>query len=156
KTTPLVELPDYTAEAREDLTDGLKIQLSNPPYVGFIDSLKLDAPLTVQATTRPGFFPFNKFSSVPLGIAGARAAFVESGGSDGTKRMMVVPNCHVKRLTTRTYTLATGAAVQEIIGIDTSSGFLDLSGPIAGNSNRRPVVALALGAIESAPMALVS
>ncbi len=154
-TVPLVELPDYTAEAPEDITPGLQTQLSNPPYAGFVDSLKLDAPLTVQATSRPGFFPFNKFSSVPLGITGARSAFLESGGNDGLKRLMIVPNCHVKRLTTRTYILATGAAVQEVVGVETSSGFLDLSGPIAGNNNRRPVVVLALGAIESARMALV-
>jgi hypothetical protein len=155
-TVPLAELPDYTAEAPEDITAGVQFQLSNPPYAGFVDSLRLDAPLSVQATARPGFFPFNKFSSVPLGITGARAAFVESGGNDGLKRLMIVPNCHVKRLTTRTYTLATGVAVQEVIGIDTSSGLIDLSGSIAGNGNRRPVVVLALGAIESARMAFVS
>ena len=93
---PLAELPDYTAEAPEEITPGLQIQLTSPPYAGFVDSLKLDAPLTVQATARPGFFPFNKFSSVPLGVTGVRSAFVESGGNDGLKRLMIVPNCHVK------------------------------------------------------------
>jgi hypothetical protein len=153
---PLVELPDYTAEAPEDVTAGLRDQIANPPYAGFVDSLKLDAPLSVQAASRPGFFPFNKFSSVPLGITGARSASAESGGNDAIKRLMIVPNCHVKRLTTRTYTLATGAAVQEIVGIDTSGGPIDLSGTIPGNGNRRPVVVIALGAIESARTALVS
>src|SRR5215472_6136521 len=153
---PLVELPDYTAEAPEDVTAGLRNQIANPPYAGFVDSLKLDAPLSVQAASRPVFFPFNKFSSVPLGITGARSASAESGGNDAIKRLMIVPNCHVKRLTTRTYTLATGAAVQEIIGIDTSGGPVDLSGTIPGNGNRRPVVVIALGAIESARTALVS
>jgi hypothetical protein len=154
---PLAELPDYTAEAPEDITAGLQDQINTPPYPNFVDSLKVDAPLTVQATSRPGVFPFNKFSSVPLGIAGARSAVGESGlNNDAFKRLMIVPNCHVKRLATRTYTLATGLTVQEVIGIDTSNGPIDLSAPIMGNSNRRPVVILALGAIESARMALVS
>src|SRR6266567_4882017 len=153
---PLLELPDYTAEAPEDVTAGLRDQIANPPYAGFVDSLRLDAPLSVQAASRPGFFPFNKFSSVPLGITGARSASAESGGNDAAKRLMIVPNCHVKRMTTRTYTLATGAAVKEIIGIDTSGGPVDLSGTIPGNGNRRPVVVIALGAIESARTALVS
>lgn len=74
---------------------------------------------------------------------------------------MIVPYCHVKRLRTRSYTLATGAVVQEVDGIevrgrDTGDTFIDLTGTIAGNSNRRPMVVLALGAIESARMALVS
>src|SRR5215469_9825206 len=153
---PLTELPDYTVEAPEDVPAGLKAQLANPPYPGFQDSLKLDAPLAVQAQTRPGFFPFNKFSSVPLGITAARQAFNDSGGNDASKRLMIVPNCHVKRLRTRTYTLGTGATVQEVDGIDTGNGFIDLTGPIGGNPNRRPVVVLAMGAIESARLALLS
>jgi hypothetical protein len=110
----------------------------------------------VQAVTRPGFFPFNKFSSVPLAITAARSAFGEAGLNNAANRLMIVPNCHVKRLTTRTYVLATGATVQEVIGIDTGDGALDLSGVIAGNGNRRPVVVLALGVIESARLALLS
>src|SRR5713226_2713661 len=70
---PLAELPDYSAEAPEAVTPGLQDQINAPPYANFVESLKLDAPLTVQATSRPGFFPFNKFSSVPLGITGRRA-----------------------------------------------------------------------------------
>jgi hypothetical protein len=153
---PLAELSDYTAEAPEDVAPGLNVQLANPPYRGFQDSLKLDAPLAVQAQARPGFFPFNKFSSVPLGITAARQAFNDSGGNDAFKRLMIVPNCHVKRLRTRTYTLGTGATVQEVDGIDTGNGFIDLTGPISGNPNRRPVVVLAMGAIESARLALLS
>jgi hypothetical protein len=110
-TVPLAELPDYVAEAPDDITPGLALQLATPPYVGFRDSLKLDAPLSVQALSRPGFFPFNKFSSVPVAITAARQAFGDSGGNDALKRLMIVPNCHVKRLRTRTYTLATGAVV---------------------------------------------
>src|SRR5712692_991804 len=96
---PLGELPDYVTEAPEDVTPGLQDQINAPPYANFVESLKLDAPLTVQATSRPGFFPFNKFSSVPLGIAGVRAAVGESGvNNDAFKRLMIVPNCHFKRL----------------------------------------------------------
>ena len=36
------------------------------------------------------------------------------------------------------------------------NGFIDLTGPISGNPNRRPVVVLAMGAIESARLALLS
>ncbi|GFG19102.1 DUF1080 domain-containing protein [Aspergillus udagawae] len=150
------DLPDHTAEAPDDVTPGLEAQLANPPYLGFQDSLKLDAPLAVQAQAGPGFFPFNKFSSVPLGISAARQAYGDARGNDASKRLMIVPNCHVKRLRTRTYTLATGATVQEVDGIDTSNGVIDLTGPISGNSNRRPVVILATGAIESARLALLS
>lgn len=106
--------------------------------------------------SRAGFFPFNKFSSVPEGIAAARQAFGESGPNDAIKRLMIVPKCHVKSLRTRTYTLATGAIVREIDGIDTGNGFIDLTGSIAGNANRRPQVVLALGAIESARLALLA
>jgi hypothetical protein len=153
---PLAEMPDYTVEAPEDITATLQQQLAAPPYPGFQLSLALDAPLSVQAVTRPGFFPFAKFSSVPLGITAARQAFSEAGTNNFAKRLMIVPNCHVKRLMTRTYTLATGATVQEVIGIDTGNGPLDLSAAIAGNVNRRPVVVLAAGAIESARLAMLS
>jgi GMC oxidoreductase len=131
-------------------------RIANPSYPGFRDSLKLDAPLAVQIQARPGFFPFNKFSSVPLGITAARQAENDSGGNDAIKRLMIVPNCHVKTLRTRTYILGTGVAVQEVDGIDTGDGFIDLTGSIAGNANRRPVVVLAMGAIESAHLALIS
>jgi hypothetical protein len=151
-TVPLTELPDYSNFA----SPGLMARIANPPYPGFRDSLKLDAPLAVQIQTRPGFFPFSKFSSVPLAITAARQAENDSGGNDALKRLMIVPNCHVKSLRTRTYTLATGATVQEVDGIDTGDGFIDLTGGIGGNPNRRPVVVLSMGAIESARLALLS
>ena len=143
---PLIELPDYIKYAGPRLQD----QLNSPPYPGFADSVKLDGPLAVQIETRPGFFPFNKFSSVPLAITAVRDAAAQSNNDDTKKRLMIVAKCHVKRLITRTYTLATGASIQEVVGIDTSDGFVDLSQP------RRPVVVLAMGAIESARMALAS
>jgi hypothetical protein len=148
----LAELPDYSSFAGP----AARLALGPNPTPAQIEALKLDAPLAVQIETRPGYFPFNKFSSVPLGVAAARDAAAESGGNDASKRLMIVPNCHVKRLVTGTYTLASGATVQEIIGIDTSSGPLDLTATIAGNSNRRPAVVLAAGTVESARIALLS
>jgi len=163
---PLNELPDYATEAPEDLGQGIKDILSGavpPPYSGFENSLRVDAPLAVQILSRPGFFPFNKFSSVPLAITAARRAFADATDKIGNtdKRVMIVSGCHVKGLRTRSYTLATGAAVQEVDGIfvrsrDTGDDFLDLSGAVQGNTQRRPMVILAMGAIESARMALLT
>jgi hypothetical protein len=118
----LSELPDYVADALQDQGQGIKGIVSGAmpaPYTGFLDSLRLDAPLAVQILSRPGFFPFNKFSSVPLGITAARRAFVDAKDKTGNtdKRLMIVTNCHVKGLRTRTYTLATGATVREVDGI---------------------------------------
>jgi hypothetical protein len=163
---PIAELPDYATDAPQDMGGGLVDIISGavpPPYPNFKDSLRVDAPLAVQILSRPGFFPFNKFSSVPLGIDVARRAFSDAtdkvGNSD--KRVMIVANCHVKGLRTRSYTVATGATVQEIDGIfvrskDGTDDLLDLSGPVQGNGQRRPVVILALGAIESARMAILT
>jgi choline dehydrogenase-like flavoprotein len=98
---------------------------------------KLEAPLAVQSRTRAGFFPFNKFSAVPVLIKASRAAQQESGGDDARKRLMMVPNCHVTRL------------VEEqgrINSIETSLGSI----PVTGN------VILAQGTIESTRLALVS
>src|SRR6266851_1983885 len=49
---PMTELPDYTTEAPEDVTAELRQKLANPPYANFVESLKLDAPLSVQSVTR--------------------------------------------------------------------------------------------------------
>jgi len=151
---PLAELPDYADAYVANGDVRLGDQIGSPPFAGFRDSVKLDAPLAVQVQTRPGYFPFAKFSSVALAVTAARDAANQSSGKDANKRLMIVPNCHVTRLVTRSYTLATGATVQEVIGIDTANGLIDLSAPIQGNLNRRPVVILAMGAIESARMAL--
>jgi hypothetical protein len=150
---PVGELPNYLPYFKRNGGPRLQAQLASPPYTGFEDSLRLDAPLAVQTETLPGFFPFVKFSSPPLAITAAREAATESGLDNTRKRLMIVPNCHVKGLSTRAYTLATGAEVREVVGIDTGGGPIDLSGSIDGNPNRRPVVVLALGAIESARMA---
>ena len=166
RVVPIAELPDYVTDAPEDQGQGIKDIVSGavpPPYAGFVDSLRLDAPLAVQILSRPGFFPFNKFSSVPLGIAASRRAFNDAQDKTGNtdKRLMIVTDCHVKGLRTRTYTVATGATVQEVDGVfvrskDTGDDFLDLSGVVQGNVQRRPTVILAMGAIESARMALLT
>jgi choline dehydrogenase-like flavoprotein len=151
---PLTELPDYIKFAGPRM----QAQLAQPPYPGFDQAIRLDAPLAVQIQTRPGFLPFNKFSSVPLAMAAARQAYGDSNGDNTRKRLMIVPNCHVKGLNSRSYTLATGATVQEVDRIDVSSAAgddsFDLSGMVAGA--RRPVVVLALGAIESARLAVLA
>src|SRR5215467_11369706 len=59
---------------------------------------KLEAPLAVQSRTRSGFFPFNKFSAMPLLMRACRQSWLESGGDDARKRLMVVPDCHTSRL----------------------------------------------------------
>ena len=64
-----------------------------------LNMLKLEAPLAVQARSpHVGFFPLNKFSTVPLIIKATRGAYNEAPGDDVRKRLMVVPRSHVMRL----------------------------------------------------------
>ncbi len=110
-----------------------------------LNLLKLEAPLAVQA--RPphaGFFPLNKFSTVPLLMKAARTAFSDSNGNDGAKEFMVLPDTHV--LSLRTTPTAGGGF--RVTGVETSNGFIDLA---PGG-----VAIIALGTIESARLALVS
>ena len=107
--------------------------------------LKLEAPLGVQA--RPphaGFFPLNKFSTVPLLMKAARTAFSDANSDDGKKEFMLLPNTHVVSLRTS----LTGSATWRVTGVDTSAGFIDLA---PGG-----VAVIALGTIESARLALLS
>jgi choline dehydrogenase-like flavoprotein len=61
--------------------------------------MELEAPLAVEsASTRPGMFPFNKFSSTQYMIRSARMAYDESAGDDVRKRLMVVPHTKMIRL----------------------------------------------------------
>lgn len=113
---------------------------------------KLDAPYAISTQTRAGFFPFNKFSSVPLLMAAARDADARAGGDDNRKRLMVVPNCHVTRLETAPVTTATGAVVHRVSGIHTNLGYV----PMRHDSEKQSVVVLASAAIESARLALLS
>ena len=103
------------------------------------DLLKLEAPLAVQARTRSGFFPFNKFSAMPLLIKGSRAAWAESNNDDVKKRLMIVPHCHVTRLVTE------GG---QVTAVQTNQGTIPV--PPSG------VVVLAAGTIESTRLALLS
>jgi choline dehydrogenase-like flavoprotein len=104
------------------------------------DINKLEAPLAVQASApRPGFFPFNKFSDLPLLIRAARSSYNESGGDDVKRRLMVVPHCHVTRLVT---------AGGRVFSVETNRGPVPV--PQGG------MVVLAAGTIESARLALNS
>jgi choline dehydrogenase-like flavoprotein len=123
---PLAELP-------------LHLNLPSGTPASEIELSKLEAPLAVQTVTRPGFFPFNKFSSVPLLIKAARAAQSESGGDDGKKRLMVVAGCHVIRLVIQSGRVAV---------IETGQG--NVTVPDNG------VVIIAAATIESARLALLS
>jgi choline dehydrogenase-like flavoprotein len=99
---------------------------------------ELDAPLAVEsASTRPGFFSFNKFSSVPYLMRSARTAFEESFGDDVRKRMMVAPHTKVIRLE---------RSGPRIVRIHTDRGAIDVP------SNGK--VFLGLGTIENTRMAL--
>ncbi|WP_447984945.1 family 16 glycoside hydrolase [Nitrospira sp. Nam74] len=107
--------------------------------------LKLEAPLAVQA--RPphaGFFPMNKFSTIPLLMKAARTAASDSNGDDANKEFMVLPNTHV--LSVRKTQTSSGTWL--VTGVDTSNGFIELAPGGAA--------VVALGTIESARLALVS
>ena len=120
-------------------------QLPPPPWPVSASGIeKLEAPLAVQGRPpRSGFFPMNKFSSVPLVIRATRQASFEFGGDDVRKRLMVIPNCHVTRLET---SLSQGAG--EVTVVHTNQGAIALP--------PRGVVVVAAGTIESTRLALLS
>jgi len=121
----------------------LPLNLQGVP-AGQEDLFKLEAPLAVQASTpRSGFFPFNKFSSVPLLTGAARRSSFESGGDDSRKRLMAVPTCHVIRLVTDG-----SSPVRRVIGVATNAGLVPVPEETA--------VVIAVGTIESARLALGS
>ena len=72
-----------------------------PHVLNTLSEDDLEAPLAVQsAPVRAGFFPVNKFSSVPLLWSAARRAAAEVGGvDDSKKRLIIVPNCKASSLT---------------------------------------------------------
>ncbi|MEA2238817.1 MAG: hypothetical protein QOC81_3541 [Thermoanaerobaculia bacterium] len=108
-----------------------------------LNLLKLEAPLAVQARApHAGFFPFNKFSTVPLLMKAARTAYADNA-DDARKEFMVVPNTHV--LTLRT---VRNGDTWRITRVETSQGPIDLA---PGG-----VAIIALGTIESARLALVT
>jgi choline dehydrogenase-like flavoprotein len=105
---------------------------------------KLEAPLAVQGRPpRSGFFPFNKYSGVQLLIRAVRQDWLQSGGDDRKRRLMVVPNCHVTRLET---SVNGGVGVVQVV----HTGLGSIPVPDRG------VVVLGSGTIESARLALTS
>ena len=92
--------------------DDLDLHLKIDPTTPLAEQrlLRLEAPLAVQSKSpRPGFFPFNKFSTVPLIVRCAREAQFEierllnedgSEGDDTKKRFMIVPRIVVTKLET--------------------------------------------------------
>jgi choline dehydrogenase-like flavoprotein len=126
KAVPLAELP-----VQVDAAPGLP--------AAELEALKLEAPLAVEASTRAGFFPFNKFSSLPLLTKASRSAQQESAGDDFRKRLMVVPQCHVVRLS---------HDGSRVTSIETNLGSIPVS--------EGTIVVIALGTIESTRLALSS
>ncbi len=111
--------------------------------------LKLEAPLAVQSRqARAGFFPFNKFSAVPLLMRASRQAQDEAGNDDVKKRLMVVPNCHVMQLGTEDVSAPGSPVLKRVTTIKTNLG--DVPVPPSGQ------VIIALGTIESTRLALNS
>jgi choline dehydrogenase-like flavoprotein len=129
----------------ETLRQMLNLPSTDPRNAAALrDLLKLEAPLAVQARApHAGFFPLNKFSTVPLVMKAARTASME-GRDDAHKSFMILPGCHAIRIRTRQ--TATGAF--HVTGIDTDQGFIEL----AANG----VAIIALGTIESARIAALS
>jgi hypothetical protein len=140
------------------LRDWLKLPATDTtPEPELRELFKLEAPLAVQSTTLPGFFPFNKFSAIPALIRAARLATAETdlasmgpdddlAKADARKRLMIVPNCHVQELITETqadnWVRATGVRVWQ------NGTSLDI--PLAAPRNgRQSAVIIAQGTIET-------
>lgn len=125
----------------------LPLHLDDVP-AGSEDLFKLEAPLAVQGRApRSGFFPLNKFSTVPLLTDATRIAQSESGGDDVKKRLMAVPGCHVTRLIT-----APDGADRRVVGVEVAMGTDRPVVPVPPGGQ----VIIALGTIESARLALTS
>lgn len=143
---PLADLPDAPGITSATQTPELLARLGLDSAAGKTDAelrdlLKIEAPLAVQAQPpRAGFFPMNKFSTVPLLVKAARTAAMEDP-NDSVKSFMVLPQTHVKRLGLQ----KTSQGTFRVTGVDTSRGFFAVDP--AG------VVVIALGTIESARLA---
>lgn len=158
------------------LRDWLGLDPADPtPEIELHELFRLEAPLAVQSTTLPGFFPFNKYSAVPALIRAARisnseaddanrgalvsratddAARIKANAAiDARKRLMVVPNCHVQDLITETqpdnWVKVTGVRVWQ----NGSSMVIPLAQPLNG---RQSIVVIALGTIETTRLARVT
>jgi hypothetical protein len=157
---PAVRYPD-PGEPPVDaalLRDWLGLPASDAtPLNDLHDLFKLEAPLAVQSSTLPGFFPTNKFSAVPGLIRAARLASNEADGvgalADARKRLMIVPNCHVQELITETqsdnWVNVTGVRVWQNGG----STDVMLAPPRGG---AKSAVVISLGTIETTRLALTT
>lgn len=157
---PAVRYPD-PGEPRIDaslLRDWLGLPPTDAtPEAELREMFKLEAPLAVQSTTLPGFFPTNKFSAVPGLIRAGRLAGAEADdtgpAADARKRLMIVPNCHVQELITETqpdnWVRVTGVRVWQ------NGASVDI--PLApGRNGRQSAVVIALGTVESTRLALTT
>lgn len=145
--------------------DDLELHLKVDPAATAAEKrlLRLEAPLAVQSKSpRPGFFPFNKFSTVPLIVRCAREAQFEIDkllddtgleGDDAKKRFMVVPRIVVTQLDT-----APGADGKvRVTNVrarrrEPDRSEVPVNIPVAEGAN----VVIALGTIESTRMVLDS
>jgi choline dehydrogenase-like flavoprotein len=154
---PAVRYPDPGEPAIDAklLRDWLNLPATDTtPLAALRDLFKLEAPLAVQSTTLPGFFPTNKFSAVPGVIRAARLASAEADGvgvaADARKRLMIVPDCHVQELITETqsddWVKVTGVRVWQ----NGSSADIMLAPPRSG---RQSAVVVALGTVETTRVA---
>jgi hypothetical protein len=131
---PLGALPDHPVLRKNPDADETTLRqlLGNPAGTSGLsvqelrNLLKLEAPLAVQGQTLPGFFPFNKFSSIPLLMKAARSAQAEADNDDGRKRLMAVPNCHVNHLQVQS---------GRVVAVDTNQGRVPVR-PTARSSSR--------------------
>lgn len=135
----------------DDLRNWLGIPGSPLSEQELLDLFKLEAPLAVQSQTNPGQFPINKFSAIQLLIKAARAASAESALDDVNKRLMVVPNCHVRKLlTTQDAGKVRVSSIQT--AVDPNDPSKDIFVPVSPNA----VVIVAMATIESTRLALLS
>ncbi len=151
---PAVEYRD-TPASLDDLAALLDIPLPDPLPTDpgelaqleqeLRNTAKLEAPLAVQGQPgHAGFFPFNKFSTVPLLFKATREAARQSGFDDVRKRLMVVPQCTVIRLN----------VVSDMGGQRVSEIVIGGRPPLPVSPDAKVIIAL--GTIESARLALLS
>ena len=146
-----IPIPASPRSMPQLLRDWLNLPATDTtPVAALKDLFKLEAPLAVQSTTLPGFFPTNKFSAVPASTRAARLASNEADGvgpaADARKRLMIVPDCHVQELITETqsdnWVRVTGVRVWQ----NGSSADIMLAPPRNGGQS---AVVIALGTVET-------
>jgi choline dehydrogenase-like flavoprotein len=144
---PLMEqqtgVADDTEFIQGPLFNLLKQRVSTILQIGAVPNLDSveDPPLAVQGQSpASGLFGFDKYSTITLLIDAARDA---ANQPDSQRRLFVVPNAHVTRLTT-----ANGSVVSVQVSVNGTSQSLTIAPNCA--------VILALGTIESTRLALAS